>query len=127
MTRRKAKKAFKKKWNAPGRIAVFRSVPRGLSPRLCDNFNTGAEKRIKEAYVKALDEAILYGLGGKANYHEPEPVGILGRPIVARLVDNGSLPAAVGEIVFDASAGGAYPQGTQSPSPTEPIIPDPEG
>lgn len=99
MTRRKAKKAFKKKWNAPGRIAVFHSVPRGLSPRLCDNFNTNAEKRIKEAYSKALDELILYGPGGKANYHEPEPVGILGRSLVTMLVDQGSIPAAVGEIV----------------------------
>lgn len=99
MTRRKAKKAFKKKWNAPGRIAVFRSVPRGLSPRLCDEFNTGAEKRIREAYFKALDELILYGSSGKTNFHDPEPAGILGRSLVARLVDNGSLPASVGEIV----------------------------
>lgn len=120
MTRRKAKKAFKKKWNAPGRIAWFKTVPNKWSPRTADRFITHAEKRIKEAYVKALDEAILYGLGGKANYHEPEPVGILGRPLVARLVDNGALPAAVGEIVFDASAGGA------SPSPTDPIIQEPE-
>lgn len=127
MTRRKAKKAFKKKWNAPGRIAVFKTVPKGMPPRMLDEFNTGAEKRILEAYVKALDELILYGSSGKTNFHDPEPAGILGRPLVARLVDNGSLPAAVGEIVFDASAGGAYPQGTQSPSPTEPIIPDPEG
>ena len=93
MTRRKAKKAFKKKWNAPGRIAVFHSVPRGLSPRLCDNFNTKAEKRIKETYFKALDDLILYGSGGKRTTTSPS------RSVVPMLVDQGAIPAAVGEIV----------------------------
>lgn len=99
MTRRKAKKAFKKKWDAPGRIAVFKTVPKGTPPRMLDEFNTRAEKRIIEAYFTALDEFILYGLGGKANYHEPEPVGIIGRSMVTMLVDQGSIPAVVGEIV----------------------------
>ena len=123
MTRRKAKKTFKKKWNAPGRIAWFKTVPNKWSPRTADRFNTHVEAEIKNAIFKAMDEAILYVTGGKANFYEPQPVGILGRPLVARLVDNGVLPAAVGEIVFDASAGGAslFPAGEQIGVPGEQI------
>lgn len=101
MNRRKAKKAFKKKWSAPGRIAVFKTVPNRYKPRTVDRFNTRAEAEIKKAIFKAMDDAILYGYGGKRHDPGPEPVG-LGRSAVTMAVDEGLLSVIVGEIVTQA-------------------------
>lgn len=98
MTRRKAKKAFKKKWSASGRIALFKTVPNKWSPRAADRFNAHAETEIKKAMFKAMDEAILYGTGVKRPDPGPEPVG-LGRSAVTMMVDEGLIPVIVGEII----------------------------
>ena len=98
MNRRKAKKAFKRKWNASGRIAWFKTVPNKWSPRAADRFNAHAEAEIKEAIFKAMDEAILYGTSGKRPDPGPEPVG-LGRSAVTMMADEGLIPVIVGEII----------------------------
>lgn len=98
MTRRKAKKAFKKKWNAPRRIALFKTVPNKWSPRTADRFNTHAEAEIKNAIFKAMDEAIFYGTGVKRPDQGPDPVG-LGKSAVTMSVDEWLIPVVVGEIV----------------------------
>lgn len=101
MNRRKAKKAFKKKWNADGRIAVFKTVPNKWSPRSTDKFNTLTEARIKTAIFKAMDDAILYGTGVKRHDPGPETVGFW-RSAVTMEVDKCLLPVIVGEIVTQA-------------------------
>ena len=98
MTRRKAKKAFKKKWLNSGRIALLKTVPNKWPPRAADRINAIAEEEIKNAIFKAMDEAILYGTGRSYSYPGPEPVG-LGRSFVQLQVDEGLLPVTVGEIV----------------------------
>lgn len=101
MNRRKAKKAFKKKWSAPGRIAIFKTVPNKWSPRTADRFNTYAEAEIQKAIFKAMDDAILYGTSRKRRDPGPEPVGF-GRSAVTMAVDEGLVPVVVGDIVTRA-------------------------
>lgn len=71
MNRRKAKKAFKKKWAQPGRCPLFRTVPNKYSPRVTDAINA----RFEEILGAKLDAALLYGLSGQSWRW---PAGILG-------------------------------------------------
>ena len=63
LNRRKAKKAFKKKWAMPWRLPLLTTVPRRFSPRKADEVNERFERRLH----KAWDDAILYGKSGPPN------------------------------------------------------------
>ena len=70
MNRRKAKKAFKKKWRSGGRIALLKTVPKGLSVREADKVNEDFQAAFLEKFVEAIEKAILYGT--KVVYETPE-------------------------------------------------------
>ena len=78
MNRRKAKKAFKKKWRSGGRIALLKTVPKGFSVREADKVNELFENTFTEKFFEALENSILYG--SKRVYEPPlvyEPPQIL--------------------------------------------------
>ena len=70
MNRRKAKKAFKKKWRSGGRIALLKTVPKGFSVREADKVNEDFQAAFLEGFARALDEVILYGT--KVFHKKPE-------------------------------------------------------
>lgn len=70
MNRRKAKKAFKKKWRSGGRIALLKTVPKGFSVREADKVNEDFQATLLEKFAEALDKAVLYGT--KVFYETPE-------------------------------------------------------
>lgn len=70
MNRRKAKKAFKKKWRSGGRIALLKTVPKGFSVREADKVNEDFQAVFLKAVGNALEKAILYGT--KVVYKPPQ-------------------------------------------------------
>lgn len=70
MNRRKAKKAFKKKWRSGGRIALLKTVPKGVSVREADKVNELFENSFMEKLYEALYNSILYGT--KLVYEPPQ-------------------------------------------------------
>lgn len=70
MNRRKAKKAFKKKWRSGGRIALLKTVPKGFSVREADKVNEDFQTTFLEKFAEVMDKAVLYGT--KVFYETPE-------------------------------------------------------
>ena len=89
MNRRKAKKAFKKKWAQPGRCPLFRTVPNKYSPRVIDAVNEGYQYEI----ALRLDAFLIHGAGGP---NGPEQIGA---GILSAAAERGTVPYALAEIV----------------------------
>ena len=89
MNRRKAKKAFKKKWAQPGRCPLFRTVPNKYSPRVIDAVNEGYQYEI----ALRMDAFLMYGAGGP---NGPEQIGAC---VISAAAERGTLPFALAEKV----------------------------
>ena len=70
MNRRKAKKAFKKKCRSGGRIALLKTVPKGVSVREADKVNEDFQATFLKKFDEAMEKAVLYGT--KVFYETPE-------------------------------------------------------
>ena len=90
LNRRKAKKAFKKKWSMPWRLPLLTTVPRRLSPRVADKLNERFESRLH----KAWDDAILYGKSGP-----PKAPKVVVDGTFSYMAEIGSIPLALADLV----------------------------
>lgn len=96
MNRRKAKKAFKKKWRT--RLALITKLPRWMSPRMADRINEAFEA----GFYKRLDEMLLYGtevrIPGTDQCAVPIPEGVIQKMIDYSIGDS---MTSVGIIIPD--------------------------